>query len=59
VAYFEKGDYPRTIANWTIIIGLDPSQAYGYVGRALAFRDAGDYDRAKADLDKAKQLEKG
>src|SRR5262245_38825650 len=46
VAYNNKGEYDRAIADATEAIRLDPKHATAYYNRGLAYSIGGDYDRA-------------
>lgn len=48
-AYFDLGDYPHAIADYTEVIRLNPRFANAYANRALAYEAVGDRARAAAD----------
>ena len=56
VAYDDKGQYDRAIADYTQAIKLNPKYSKAYYVRGLAYRNTGQYDRAIADYDKAIEL---
>jgi len=55
LAYYDKGDYDRAIADYDQAIQLEPD-ATTYYSRGLAYYYKGDYDRAIADYDQAIKL---
>jgi tetratricopeptide (TPR) repeat protein len=57
MAYNEKGDYDRAIADLTQAIRLDPNNVYAYYMRGSAYHEKKDYDRAIADFTQAIRLE--
>ncbi|MDR1220218.1 MAG: tetratricopeptide repeat protein [Treponema sp.] len=56
MAYADKKDFDRAIADYTEAIRLDPNYATAYYNRGLASYYKGDYARAHADWEKALQL---
>jgi tetratricopeptide (TPR) repeat protein len=56
LAYYNKGDYERTIADYTEAIRLDPNYASAYYNRGIAYYNKNDYTHARADWEKALQL---
>ena len=56
VAYDNKGDYDRAIADYTEAIKLEPTTAR-YFNRGLAYANKGDYDRAIADYEQVIKLD--
>jgi len=56
VAYLDKGDYGRAIADLSKAIELKPDYADAYHDRGVAYRRKGDYDLAIADYSKAIEL---
>jgi lipoprotein NlpI len=57
IAYKNKGDFDRAIADYTQAIQLNPKDAKPHVNRANAYSDKGDFDRAVADYNEAIQLD--
>ena len=57
LAYYEKGDLDRAIADYSEAIRLDPKYAYAYNNRGNAYYDKGDHDRAIADYSEAIRLD--
>jgi tetratricopeptide (TPR) repeat protein len=56
VAYGNRGNYDRDIADQTRAIELDPQLALAYNARGAAYAARGDLDRAVADYHKAIEL---
>ena len=56
LAWDEKRDYDRAIADYNDAIRLDPKYAGAYYNRGLAWRGKGDFDRAIADFTTAIKL---
>jgi len=56
VAYKNKGELDRAIADYDEAIRLNPNYALPYDNRGNAYKDKGEYDRAIADLDAAIRL---
>ena len=56
-AYFDKGEYDRTIDNTTLAIELDPKLANGFAIRGTAFAAKREYDSAITDLTSAIELD--
>ncbi|MFZ1990264.1 MAG: tetratricopeptide repeat protein, partial [Alphaproteobacteria bacterium] len=56
IAYRDKGDYDRAIADYTQAIRLKPDYAKAFNNRGLAYYNKGDYDRAIADYTQAIRL---
>jgi hypothetical protein len=50
LAYRDKGDTDRAIANYTEAIRLDPKYANAYVNRGLVYEKLADVARARADF---------
>jgi len=57
LAYRNKGDFDRAIADLSEAIRLDPKYAEAYYGRGLAYGNKGDLDRAIADYSEAIRLD--
>ena len=55
--FLKKGEFDKAIVAFTEAIRLDPSKAYGYVGRASAYRADLKFDEAIADYDEAIRLD--
>jgi GlpG protein len=49
--------YDDAISYYSRIIARDPSNAWAYINRSLAYDGLGDPDRAKADRDKALEID--
>jgi tetratricopeptide (TPR) repeat protein len=56
-AHYGKGDFDRSIADYSEAVRLDPKSASAYGGRGLAYFDKGDFDRAIADYNEAIKLD--
>ena len=57
LAYSNKGDYDRAIADLSLALSLDPQMVVAYQNRGYAYRMKGEYDRALADYDEAIRLQ--
>jgi lipoprotein NlpI len=57
LAYRDKGELDRAIADFNEAVRLDPEFALAYNNRGLAYRDKGEFDRAIADFNEAIRLE--
>jgi tetratricopeptide (TPR) repeat protein len=56
VAYREKNDYDRAIADYTQAIRLDPNDADAYLNRGVTYANKKDYAHARANWEKVLQL---
>src|ERR1044071_6820149 len=56
-AAFLAGDYDAAISLYNEVIEADPKAALAYNGRALAYREKGDLEKALADFDQAIRLQ--
>jgi tetratricopeptide (TPR) repeat protein len=57
IAYYNKGDYDRAIANFTQAITLNPNDAEAYNSRGTAHGAKGDHDKAIADYETALRID--
>jgi tetratricopeptide (TPR) repeat protein len=57
IAYFNKDDYDRAIADYTSALRIDPNYAKAYFNRGNAYGMKGDYDRAIADFTSALRID--
>ena len=57
LAYENKGEHDRAIADFTEAIRLDPKYDIEYYGRGLAYENKGDYDKAIPDYTEAIRLD--
>ncbi len=57
IAYYDKKDLDRAIADFSKAIQLDPKYAIAYNNRGVAYRDKGDFDDAVADFSDAIRLD--
>ena len=57
VAYYDKGDYPRAIADFDEALKLAPRSAEALNNRAWTYYKAGNPDRALQDANRAVQLD--
>jgi lipoprotein NlpI len=57
LAYYDKGDDDRAIAEYNEAIRLDPKFAYAYSNRGLAYDHKGDLERASPDYNEAIRLD--
>ena len=57
LAYYDKGDDDRAIAEYNEAIRLDPKFAYAYSSRGLTYDHKGDLERASPDYDEAIRLD--
>ncbi|MGH6835049.1 MAG: tetratricopeptide repeat protein, partial [Methylocella sp.] len=53
LAYYDRGDHDRAIADYDAAIRLDPKHVDAYNNRGNAYQAKGDHDRAIADYDAA------
>lgn len=56
-AYFGKGDYDKSVADYTQALRFDPKNSDAYRNRAIAYLRQKKYELAIADLDKAIEIE--
>ena len=56
MAYHYKGEYDRTITDFTKAIELDPSKPQIYLSRSAVYHQKGEYDFAIEDVTKALEL---
>ena len=56
IAWSEKRDYDRAIADYTEALRLNPKYHFAYYNRGIAWRNKGDADRAIADYSEALRL---
>ncbi len=56
IAWSEKRDYDRAIADYTEALRLNPQYHFAYYNRGIAWRNKGDADRAIADYSEALRL---
>src|SRR5262249_9368062 len=56
IAYYNKGDYDRAVADFSKVIERNPNYAKAYINRGNAYDNKGDHDRAIADYNKAIEL---
>lgn len=52
LAYYEQGDYPKAIADYTLVIETDSLDFEAYYNRGLAYYQQGEFDKAIADFRK-------
>jgi TonB family protein len=52
-------DYDRAIQDYSKAIELNPTQAYAYVNRGIAFKEKSEHKRAVADFDMALKIDPG
>ena len=57
LAYADKEDYDRAIADYDKALELDPKDATAYNNRGFTYDKKGDYDKAIADYNKALELD--
>ncbi len=56
IAYLNKGDLDRAIADYTVAVEVDSNSAQAYFDRGNIYLSKGDYDKAIADFTSAIQL---
>jgi Tfp pilus assembly protein PilF len=56
LAYVEKKEWDKAIADFTESIRIDPKNYTAYAGRGLAFRGKREWDKAHRDLQNAEEL---
>jgi class 3 adenylate cyclase len=59
VAHYDKGDFPRALADFGEALALDPRSVEAMNNRAWTLFKAGDLAKALADADRAVQLDAG
>jgi tetratricopeptide (TPR) repeat protein len=57
IAYYDKGDYDRAMADYNQALRLDPDYAWAYSCRGNVYNAKGDYNRAIADYTEAIRLD--
>jgi len=57
VAYAEKGEVDRAIADYTKAIAINPKLADAYNNRGVSYRKKGDKEHAIADFRKALEID--
>lgn len=57
IAYLQKNDFPRALADLDASIAADPSMPGAFYNRALYYHQKGDLERAKADYDTVIRLD--
>jgi tetratricopeptide (TPR) repeat protein len=58
IAAYRDGDLARALANFDLAIQLDPGLREAYVDRSIVFYRMQQFDRAFADITKAKRIER-
>lgn len=56
IAYDNKGEYDRAIADYNKALEINPRHAGAYNNRGLAYYSKGEYDHAIADYNKAIEI---
>ena len=51
-----KGEPERAVPDYDLVLKINPSDAYAFHNRGLAYRDLRDYDRAIKDFDQAVKI---
>ena len=59
LAYYDKSDYDKAIADFSEAIRLNPLNASPYVGRGASYMSKQEYKKAIADFDEALKLSPG
>ena len=57
LAYYDKGEVDRAIADFDKVIALDPNNADAYSNRGNAYDEKGEFDRAIADFRRALEID--
>jgi len=57
IAYSDKGDKDRAIADYDRAIEIEPDYALAYYQRGIAYSDKGDYDRAIIEYNRAIEID--
>ena len=57
LAWDNKGEYDKAIADYNQALTINPNYAYAYVNRGDAWNEKGEYDKAIADYNEAIRLD--
>jgi tetratricopeptide (TPR) repeat protein len=57
--YFFKGEFDRTIADYSAVVRLKPTDAIAFGCRGMAYAEIGEFDKAIADVNEAIRLNRG